>query len=232
VGVGLVAVFGLRSEDSASRLRVFKEEFVMFRAILALAVSSFIVANVSGDPIPKKSGNDKFYCATTVGTKWVYTDWDRESEEEILDVKDGPYGAKDVIIGHKIGGRILTADVTRVSEKGLSHSVTMFGELDEEYWLLKLPTANYQKWSPVLACKDLFEIKCEAVASKPEKVLVPAGEFMAIRVEMSVAHGIGTDKPFKVTTWYAPNVGKIKQIHSLREGIEVLKSFTHGKDKK
>ena len=63
-----------------------------------------------------------------------------------------------------------------------------------------------------------------------EKVEVPAGKFKSIRVEQETeANG----KTVRYEEWYAPEVGLVKKVfHHLgaAKQVQVLKSFTPGKD--
>lgn len=61
----------------------------------------------------------------------------------------------------------------------------------------------------------------------PEWIEVPAGRFHVIRIDMNLEIG---EKKVRDTSWWAPNMGKVKQD---RDGaIEVMKSFKLGDGRK
>jgi hypothetical protein len=83
--------------------------------------------------------------------------------------------------------------------------------------LLKLPATPGLKWDAL----DGPQGREACVAGREERVRVPAGEFMAIPVEVVPERGRGT------TTWYAPGVGPVKW--TTPKGEVVLKSLAPGK---
>ena len=85
---------------------------------------------------------------------------------------------------------------------------------DEPSWLLKLPHKTNHKWDYVIALPCIGQWKGTAIANGPEKVEVPAGKFEAIRVKLDIV--FAGDRR-RITTWYAPGIGKVKEI--LLDGI-------------
>ncbi|MGL4422545.1 MAG: hypothetical protein ACRCZF_17895 [Gemmataceae bacterium] len=89
---------------------------------------------------------------------------------------------------------------------------------DESGRVVLKPALGKSVWFP-------FENEQMFRQSGPEEVLVPAGKFMALRVD----YGKGSRADFKPegTIWYAPGVGTVKHIDGRNETL-ILKSFTIG----
>jgi hypothetical protein len=66
-----------------------------------------------------------------------------------------------------------------------------------------------------------------AKASGPERVVVPAGTYRAVRVDMEMPYIDGRKGMAKRSYWYAPGVGRVKDVADGE--VTVLKSFTPGK---
>jgi hypothetical protein len=192
--------------------------------LLSAAAVSFAIAPAA--PVPPEAKKPGLYFPTKVGTKWVYqTEGEKhESVEVVMEIEDKE-GEKLVKIGHERDGKAVYDCTIAVSEKGLSLVETGISPLGEPCWLLKLPHKSNNKWDVVLSPVVFSTLKGKAVANGPEKIEVPAGKFEAIRVKIDLAYDDGREM---ITTWYAPGIGKVKEVRG--ERIEVLKSFTPGKD--
>ncbi len=196
--------------------------------LLSAAVVPFAVAPAA--PVPPEAKKPGLYFPTKVGTKLVYQAEGEKHErvEVVMEVEDKD-GAKIVTMGFLSRGKVEPHNVVSVSDKGLCIVDTNVSDLDEPMWLLKLPHKDGNKWDFVIAPAAIGKWKGTAVASGPDKVEVPAGKFEAIRVELDIT--FAGDRT-RITTWYAPGVGNVKEIHKseFNERVEVLKSFTPGKD--
>lgn len=180
-------------------------------------------------PIPKDAAKGVLYHPTRVGAKWVYKSGDRDSVEVVTDVKEKD-GAKLVAVGHEIGAKVTPFRVVSVSAHGLCLPAGEVGEftLNEPLWLLKLPHAPGNKWEAVLDVAQFGRVVGSAKADGPERVEVPAGTYQAIRVVLELQIDGRTGKPVPQTIWYAPGIGKVKEVQGDR--VEELKSFDPGKE--
>jgi hypothetical protein len=109
------------------------------------------------------------------------------------------------------------------------------GFLLDQYWLLKLPAKEGDKWEfDTPAQRDergrgLRGEKGTVTVGPTEVVEVPAGKFRAVRLEIAVTAINGDAVPeIRYTSWYAPEVGLVKMTRGT-EWTRVLKSFTPGK---
>lgn len=158
-------------------------------------------ALVPAAPVPPGADKPVYYFPTRVGTKWVYDKTGGEGFGKVVteseekdgrflvtvkgDVKENPWASQYAV--SKDG-------VFKVAHK--LNNDDPFEKYDPPSCLLKLPHKDGNTWET--ETDKLFRRK--SVAKKVETVKVPAGTFEAIRVE-----GGG------VTTWYAPEVGLVKQ---------------------
>jgi hypothetical protein len=200
-----------------ARIAVFATLAVCLAGTLGLSTAA---------PVPKEKA--VLYHPTRVGSQWVYKSGDRESVEAVsaAEEKDGVWL---VTVGRMRRGQVEPAHVVSVSAKGLA-IVAGFpvGDLTEPAWLLKLPQTEGNKWEVVLAAEQWGRAIGSAKAFGPEKVEVPAGTFKAIRVEFELPYIDGREGKAKKTIWYAPEVGKVKEVYG--ETVELLKSFDRGKE--
>ncbi|MBA4066154.1 MAG: hypothetical protein C0501_21040 [Isosphaera sp.] len=186
----------------------------MRRPLVPLGLS-VLVASAPAAPVPTHlmPKADPLYFPTRVGAGWVYvTDTGKELRRGVTAVKDGD------------GGKVVTtADDTfgnadwLVSEKGLWMTGMAGRACDPPTLMLKLPHAAGATWQAA-GCGGQ---KGAFAAHGPDEVEVPAGKFRAVRVE------IEWNPNTKVTFWFAPGVGVVKNAGTIRMG---LKSFTPGKE--
>jgi hypothetical protein len=201
----------------------------MTRPLVLLSAVLVSLAGVPAAPVPPPPKTPPLYFPTTVGTRWVYQTQGekRESVEVVMEVKEKD-GEKWVAVGSECEGKVEYHHAISVSDKGLAVVDTSVSDLDEPSWLLKLPHKAGNKWDYGIAPACVGQWKGTALADGPEKVTVPAGRFEAIRVKVDIT--FAGDRR-RVTTWYAPGIGKVKEIVTTDSGdrVEVLKSFTPGK---
>ena len=202
----------------------------MSRLLLLLSAVAFSLAVAPAAPIPPPPKTPPLYFPTMVGTKWVYQTEGEKGErvEVLMDVKDKD-GAKLVETGCVYDGEVKYDRTVSVTEKGLCVIALSNLTVDEPFWELKLPHKAGNKWEYVFPIPSFLTWKGTAVADGPEVVEVPAGKCEAIRVTIAPNH---EESQLRFITWYAPRVGKIKEIvkWKAKDRVEVLKSFTPGKD--
>jgi len=189
--------------------------------LCAMIVGASMLSGVA--PVPADSTPPPLYFPTIKGSKWVYQTEENERVEVILDVKEKS-GEKLVTVGYQVRDKQPSpAHTVAVSGKGLCLVNTTVATLDEPFWLLKLPQPQNTKWDAVLAVSGIGREVGKMTATGPERVEVPAGTFQAIRVDLDINLG----KRLRKTCWYAPGVGKVKEV--VGDSVEVLKSYTVGK---
>jgi hypothetical protein len=192
----------------------------MFKVIFGLLLPLTMSPSVSPH---KETVKEEVYFPTKVGTKWVYSDGKVEEVDVLISIEDHA-GSKRVAVG---GGSGIPREIYTISDKGISLDCCLIGELAEPLWILKQPHHDGNTWQAIIDLPGRVNLKGTVVANGPERVEVPAGVFQAIRVTVTFPHGIGDEKPQKKVLWYAPNVGKVKEVDG--DCVEVLKSFTPGK---
>jgi hypothetical protein len=93
----------------------------------------------------------------------------------------------------------------------------------EPFCLLRFPATAGDSWEYSL---DLpLSGQASMTVFGPEKVEVPAGKFMAYRVERVLPLEF---TPNNSTAWYAPEVGLVKYVYH-KDKVQVFQSFTPGK---
>jgi hypothetical protein len=204
--------------------------------VALLIVTSAVFLSLTAAPTPKQDEAAKLYYPTRVGDKWTYLftrtsddargvitpaepkEWEFVEEVTAVEPKKG---AKVVTVGrYEAGGKVYPNRVRQVSEEGVWQTEEM-GKAFRNPWVhLKLPHKAGQSWENEEQIKDTT-----LTAHGPEKLKVPAGEFVAVRVEQRKSGKPDSD-PIQ-TDWYAPRVGIVK----LKTGnlLMVMKEFTPGK---
>jgi hypothetical protein len=215
----------------------------VIRLLVALVAVPTVLSLAPALPIPKGDDKAVLYFPTQVGAKWVWvmqTDGGRyEFTETVAGVAEKD-GEKVVTIRatsqYFSGGvwkeAVYTSQVVGVSSRGLFYSRDGIRNPSPPLCRLKLPHVAGNRWdyrstSPVLFAQP-ETIAGTMTAHGPELVEVPAGKYLAIRVEMK---DVG-EKFVGETSWFAPRVGLVKSvIHRPNYSFStVLKSFTPGKD--
>jgi hypothetical protein len=216
----------------------------MSRSLAVLSLPVFVLAVGYAAPVPKAPA-EKSYTATADGTVLVYL-WtttndkggsDQSEVTEVVTAVKKTAAGLVVTRSHKMGGGDYgSSDTFLLSDKGLfttGTNMTGPGVEGERSWkidppacLLKLPHKDRAEWAYDCPAQDggLVGVKATNTAYGPEEVVVPAGKYMAIRVEHA---GTSNGKATKATFWYAPEVGLVKM---LCDGVvQELKSVTPGK---
>ncbi len=198
--------------------------------VAGLALAAGFAAPATTAPVPAHlmPKDPPLAYPTRVGTTWVYDHSGADRTVVVSRVEDRD-GAKLVTTEFVGGdGRRTPHAVVAVSADGVFLVAERGTALAEPRCLLKLPYREGQTWRS--AWGGLVEAR---TAGPWEKVKVPAGEFVAVRVRSKHAHDlIGDDG--SATSWYAHGVGLVRYADGggqIRlENDLVLKSFTPGKD--
>lgn len=181
-------------------------------------------------PVPKAKPSDLFF-PIVEGTKRVMrgklgnsTVETTETVSKVVE-KDGKY---TVTVSRDLNGRTLTNDF-EVSEKGVFRPTPTGKEDAEPTPLFKLPAKEGDTWTGEQKGPG-GNVKATYIVGKMEEVEVPAGKYKAIPVtsELDVSGNL-----LKITSWYAPEVGVVKQVSVSNgtERVQELKEFTLGKSK-
>jgi hypothetical protein len=195
-----------------------------------LAILSALV--LPGAPAPKP---ELPYYPTQVGLKSVYLNR-RTGEEDTRVVASVTWeGGQTVVCTSRCDPgvqdvpfeKVLVLEKVLVSEKGIYCIETLTYPLDPPICLLKLPHKKDEIWEIQLPSPASTKVTPgKSTAGGTEQVVVPAGEFKALRVDVTWNPSGGT--PVKETHWYARGVGLVKVVAHGR-GETVLKSFTPAK---
>jgi hypothetical protein len=189
----------------------------LLAAFGALAVSLAVMAA----PAPKD--NRPLQCfPTKVGAKLVYRVTDDDEPEK------APYGKEVLVTGveEKYGTTIVEAEQWHVASDGIrdltcklymnssNEEVSVSGVYDPPLRLLKLPVKSEDAWDWSRAFdvrnKEIWERRYRMVKGI-EDVLVPAGKFKAVRVDVTIC---GTIYPRQSSReWYVLGLGRIKQVN-------------------
>jgi hypothetical protein len=193
--------------------------------VLGLALSS-------DAPTPSEAQSALYY-PTKVGTKWLYSHPNYEQTSEIRSVEEKTE-EKIVTVAFgtvfKAGQKQSNTEVIAVSSKGLFSKKIGPATVVPPLCRLKFPHNDGDTWEVNVLSQGLnmAEYKGVCTVRKAESVEVPAGKYMAIRVEFV---GTSGGRPEKSTSWYAPNIGLVKKVVSegKQRGELELKSFSLGK---
>lgn len=198
------------------------------------AVSALLLAGSITPAAPRPKAGNALYFPTAVGDTAVYLitieDLRMEGTYRVTAVQRTRDGFR-VTVDRGSAGKPAALDQTDVSAEGLT--LLQFGNraIDPPTPVLRLPAKAGDTWEwaapkadGVPARKTKFKVVGE------EEVDVPAGKFKAIHVEQEVeANG----RTVRYEEWYAAEVGLVKKVfHHLgaTKQVQVLKSFTAGKD--
>lgn len=163
---------------------------------VACCVALLVPAVALAAPVPKGAGAAPVYFPTAVGAKWVYERPGGVDETVVVSAvekdADGLVVAREGANGNGAAYSkvVVTAAGLRQARPGPD------GE-DVPVWLLKVGVRPGDSWDAADGGKR--------TAHEPEKVVVPAGTFTAVKVVWE--HEGGTQ-----TSWYAAGVGEVKRV--------------------
>lgn len=185
----------------------------------SLALLSALLLPATPAPTPKY---ESFYPAK-VGTKWVYQDGDEEMILTVSAVERKPEELVVTVVQVLQDGKTTPYEKLTVSEKGLFRVEIRGVTFDAPLCVVRFPHKDGDKWGVnVPGPAPLRRQKGTATAGGPENVVVPAGSYKALRVDLTAKDSDGT--PIQTTYWFAPGVGILTMTRDGRE--RVLKSFT------
>jgi len=195
---------------------------------MRLAAVVLLVVGLPLHAAPAPKDKAPLYHATAVGAKLVYEvaaggQVAQQTDTVVAaDVKDGAV----VISLRQTGTRIETL-VRRVAVSGAGLVAVSVGAhtYDPPDALLRLPARAGDAWERVPTKKECGISRFHSRVVGEEDVVVPAGKFKAVRVDVTTVV-FGTE--LKASNWYAPGVGLVKQTNG-DHFLMVLKSFTPGK---
>jgi hypothetical protein len=201
----------------------------MYRLFITTALT-LLAALAPAAPIPGDNRPVSYY-PVQKGSKWVYADGTAQGKVVVLTAVESKGGATFLTLVMQLPeGKTAPYQKVKLSDTGV-FSVEVLGEpIDPPQCRLKLPARNGLVWKESEQ-SDGVTTKSTYTAFGPEDVVVPAGRYKAIRVELEMEialKGAKLDKPYRQTNWFAPGVGCVKQTAG--EAVEELKSFTLGKD--
>jgi hypothetical protein len=198
----------------------------MVRLITLLSAVSLIMlpSRTAPFPNPSRDGNNYYY-PVKKGSKWTYVlskDKDTSYAETVAEVeeKEGEFRLKfggGEVLGIRLPVRILV-----VSKAGLRN----LGDREsKDQWLLKLPAKSGDSWKSKERYRGIDATVVRTIRDV-ELIEVPAGKYKAIRVDSEITL---LDTVLKLTSWYTPGVGLVKETADFaEEDVWVLSSFDLG----
>lgn len=189
----------------------------MLRFTLFLMAAAAIGSQILAAPLPKDAAY-VFTFPTSVGAKWVYESNGVERERVITDVAEFADG-KRVTYRDTGRGRILAINKRGLFEVEQRETTALLTT-----HLLKLPRVDGRAWDITTGEAPTDKTVVWRKAHGPEWITVPAGKFLALRVQEG--HG-GNSEEYR-TIWFVSGIGKVKEVNG--DSIDVLKSFTPPRD--
>jgi hypothetical protein len=181
-------------------------------------------------PRPKGADDEAFFCATVVGTKWVYLDPEGEYAEAITEAK--PDGKATILtVVRTKDDKETWRSTLRVSSDGLTLIASGGITYEKPSPWLRSGLKPGEEWEYTYRRGDTeFHNRVKFVGF--ESVEVGAGKFQAMRLDVAETidprgGGGGGGRPNLGTDWWAPGIGLVKRVRTGQE--TTLKSFTRGK---
>jgi hypothetical protein len=158
----------------------------------------------------------------------VYQDADLDTARREVAVESIEVDGDSILVnvGFTFLDQHFTRPTIRISAQGIAE---LRDGQREPVWLLRGPFRIGTKWEgtesykPYPLKRNAYELTVTRTISAIEWVDVPAGRFWAVRVNSVL---IFDSKPVRVSRWYAPDVGLIKEDDGRNE--TVLRSFVPG----
>jgi hypothetical protein len=202
-------------------------------------LAAVVACPAAGAPIPDEARGPVLYHPTRVGDRMTYqtpydevvrvvTAVERKGDARVVSVgyvwKDGRVTPLSKVEVSAKGVLVLQQVVARdtVNGPGVRITEARFEERVPPHPILKMPCPPGQKWEGPSG----RGLPASFIPQREEAVKVPAGEFRAIPVEVTVAAGQDDHEPQRY--WFAPGVGVVKWVTAKGYDV-VLKSFTPGR---
>jgi hypothetical protein len=187
------------------------------RFVEILMVCSLVLLSaslVSAAPIPEPK---PFSHPSTVGTKWVYQNGDREQTVVVSAVEKK--GAETIITLEEVlkDGKTTPYEIIAISEKGIFRLDVIGLKPKGPMCLFRFPPKAGDNWQVEISVAALGPMTVSTIGL--EDVTVPAGTYKAWRVEAkfaTVGKQVGT-------CWFVPGLGLVKSTWDTQE--QILKSF-------
>jgi hypothetical protein len=202
-------------------------------ARLLTALLAFVVAIPLGAaPVPTHlmPKNPPLYHPVQKGARWVYEGGAGAGTFAVTAVEKDEKSGEHLVTIAKVSkdGKESRHQKLAVSRRGLLWLENP-SRFDEPVWLLKLPARAGDSWEFRTSGPAIVRGKGTMRVMGTETIEVPAGKFVAARVEEQFTALAGAEPVDRCTQvyWFAPDVGLVK---STFDGVKTeLKSFTPGK---
>jgi hypothetical protein len=176
------------------------------------------------DYYPLKAGSKWHYVGElSNGRKFMFLCQVSKIEEDA--------GKRLVRVETIVNGGLMSAERVYVDAGGVFRDQTDGSPVSPPECLLKYPVKEGESWTSKFKNGD-ESVTVEAKAGKLEEVQVPAGKYRAIAVQSEMT---GSESTVRVTTWFAPGVGIIKQSienQGARRGFQVKRELAKYEDGK
>ncbi len=227
---GYVAVRWMRA-DVAVRDELTRAE-IAEQAAAEADEARRVIRPERGPMTPAERGGGKLYFPTTVGSERVMGSTGERTE--VVTKVEEKGGVYTVTVDYEDVADVGTYTV-EVSARGVANTSGGGPEGDDPYLLLKLGAGPGVTWDVTRpgAGPTAKARRSRCTLGAEEEVVVPAGTFTAVRVDVVTDTGDGA--PHKSTLWYAAGVGLVKLVVYTTDGGKrdrVLKSFTPGDEQK
>ncbi len=174
----------------------------------------FLVLMISGAAVAQDeaTGKEKApnYYPLTVGTKWIYelrADGQKKKLTNQVAKIETIDGKKLALVETLIDGMVTGTAHIAVTDKGVMCHRMNGIEVSPPICVLKYPFKKDETWE-VETTLGAEKMTVKVKAGESEDVTVPAGKYKAIKADMDrTVAGMQAS----ATTWFAPDVGVIKQ---------------------
>jgi hypothetical protein len=192
--------------------------------LLTITALTLLAALAPAAPVPRDADKPILYHPVQVGARWTYQ---TDSGERVLTVTrvEARGGTKVVHVGHvEAGGKVTPFVVMEVSGRGLVQTHTGGHQFDRAMTRFLQPAGPGERWGYHIFFGQKDEQVGTCTRGPVEQVVVPAGTFLAVRVDCAYTFfGAARSAAF----WYAADVGEVKM--EADGNTRVLTSFTPGK---
>jgi hypothetical protein len=174
----------------------------------------FLVLMIGGAAVAQDEATDKEktpnYYPLTVGTKWIYelrADGQKKKLTNQVAKIETLDGKKLAVVETLIDGMVTGTAHIAVTDKGVMCHRMNGVEVTPPICVLKYPFKKDETWE-VETTLGAEKMTVKVKAGESEDVTVPAGKYKAIKADMDrTVAGMQAS----ATTWFAPDVGVIKQ---------------------
>jgi hypothetical protein len=188
--------------------------------LVVISVLAGFTALTPAMPVPTV-----LYFPTTVGARWVYVD-DGLTYRMVVTKVESKGEATLVSVGTVgLDGTTTHFQTVEVSPTGLREVANASRKCDPPLPLLRLPHTIGTTWTARVSLDGQDRGTQERTAGAVEQVKVPAGTFLALRVDTL---SVGPAHRQQLTHWYAPGVGVVRVTYRSGSSRD-LKDFDSGR---